>query len=320
MSSTASPVHVVVGAGPVGRAIAAQLAAAGQQVRVLTRSGTGPALPGVELRAVDATRPELLAEAARGATVLYNAANPRDYHRWESIWPPLAASLLSTARTTGAVLATVGNLYPYGPVDGPMYEDLPDAATYTNGRVRARMWADALEAHRAGDVRVVEVRASDYAGGGAYSHLSVAADSLVAGKTARLIGDPDQPHSWTGTADTARTLIAAAASADAHGRTWLVPTNAPRTQREVLTEVASAADLPLVRIAPLGRLGIRAVGMVMPAMRPMADTYYQFDRPFVVDDRAAREAFGIAPTPWAELVAEVADTALTARRTASQAA
>ena len=307
MSSTASPLHVVVGAGPVGRALATQLAAAGHPVRVLTRSGTGPALPGVELRAVDATRPELLAQAARGAAVLYNAANPRDYHRWESIWPPLAASLLSTARATGAVLATVGNLYPYGPVDGPMHESLPDAATYPNGLV-------------GGDARVVEVRASDYAGGGAYSHLSVAADSLAAGKTARLIGDPDQPHSWTGTADTARTLIAAADSADAHGRIWLVPTNAARTQREVLAEVASAAGLPMVRIAPLGRLGIRAVGMVMPSMRPMADTFYQFDRPFVVDDRAARERFGITPTPWAELVAEIADMALQARRTTSRAA
>ena len=118
----------------------------------------------------------------------------------------------------------------------------------------------------------------------------------------------------------ALSLIAAADSTEAHGRIWLVPTKAPRTQREVLTEVASAADLPMVRIAPLGRLGIRAVGMVMPSMRPMADTFYQFDRPFVMDDRAARERFGITPTPWAELVAEIADAAQRARRTTSRAA
>ena len=83
MSSTANPLHVVVGAGPVGPRPRGP-----SSPRRTTRSASspaaaaGPGLPGVELRAVDATRPELLAEAARGATVLYNAANPRDYHRW----------------------------------------------------------------------------------------------------------------------------------------------------------------------------------------------------------------------------------------------
>ena len=34
--------HVIIGAGPVGSATALRLAAAGQHVRVITRSGTGP--------------------------------------------------------------------------------------------------------------------------------------------------------------------------------------------------------------------------------------------------------------------------------------
>ena len=64
------------------------------------------------------------------------------------------------------MLVTIGNLYGYGPVDGPMTEDTPLAATGAKGRVRNRMWADALAAHRAGRVRVTEVRGSDYVGAG----------------------------------------------------------------------------------------------------------------------------------------------------------
>ena len=62
--------------------------------------------------------------------MLYNCANPADYTQWEARWPPLAASFLAAAERTGAVYAITGNLYPYGPVDGPLTEDLPDAAAY----------------------------------------------------------------------------------------------------------------------------------------------------------------------------------------------
>ncbi len=284
--------HVIVGAGPVGAALARQLTAAGHQVRVVTRSG-----------GTDASDPAALGAAASGAAVLYNAANPSDYHRWQEIWPPLAASLLAVAEQSGAVLATVGNLYPYGPVDGLLSEDLPDAATYPNGRVRAQMWADALAAHQAGRLRTVEVRASDYLGVGAHSHPGEATRAVQRGSAARIIGAPDQPHTWTSTEDTARTLIAAAADPTAHGRTWIVPSNAARTQRELVTDLATAAGRPVPAIKPVSRGLLRLIGVVSPMMRTLLGTYYQFDRPFVVDDRAARSHFGIEPTAWATLIA-----------------
>jgi 2-polyprenyl-6-methoxyphenol hydroxylase-like FAD-dependent oxidoreductase len=45
--------HVIVGAGPVGTATASLLADRGEQVRVITRRGTGPRRPEVELTAAD---------------------------------------------------------------------------------------------------------------------------------------------------------------------------------------------------------------------------------------------------------------------------
>ena len=307
---TPSNLHVVVGAGPVGTALATQLADAGHRVRSITRSGARPGADDrVEHVRADASDREQLARLTRGAAVIYNAANPTDYHRWSAIWPPLAASLLGAAEVNEAVLATVGNLYPYGRVDGPMHEGLPDAATFTNGRIRAQMWADALAAHRAGRVRAVEVRASDYVGAGAYSHVTVAAEQIAAGKrTIRVVGDPDQPHSWTATGDTARTLVAAALDESSHGRTWIVPSNPPRTQAEVAAEVAGVLGRPTPRLAGVGRGVLRALGLVQPAMRPMADTAYQFLAPFVVDDSEARNSLGIEPTPWDELVLETAKT------------
>ena len=97
--------HVIVGAGPVGTATANLLADRGEQVRVITRRGTGPERPEVERVAADATDSARLSELAEGAVALYNCANP-PYHQWLTDWPPLNQALLRAAESSGAVLAT----------------------------------------------------------------------------------------------------------------------------------------------------------------------------------------------------------------------
>ena len=120
--------HVIVGAGPVGSLTASLLARSGEDVRVITRRGAGPDDPRIERVRADASDPNVLRPLVSGAAALYNAASP-PYHRWASDWPPLAASLLSAAQSSGAVLVTASNLYAYGPSDHPMEESDPLAAT-----------------------------------------------------------------------------------------------------------------------------------------------------------------------------------------------
>src|SRR2546429_8958489 len=119
--------HVIVGAGPVGRTTARQLAERGEEVRLITRSGSGPEHPAIERVAADATDADRLTELTTGAAVLYNCANPQ-YHRWLTDWPPLASALLTAAERTGAVYALVNNLYGHGPVTGPITAATPLAA------------------------------------------------------------------------------------------------------------------------------------------------------------------------------------------------
>jgi nucleoside-diphosphate-sugar epimerase len=149
--------QVIVGAGTIGNAVAERLVADGHTVRMVTRSGSGPVHGSVERVAADAADAGRLTDLTRGATVLYNCANP-PYRRWGTDWPPLAAALLIAAERTGAVLVTTGNLYGYGPVDAPMTEDTPlRSAPGTKGAVRNRMWRAARAAHEAGRVHVTEL-------------------------------------------------------------------------------------------------------------------------------------------------------------------
>ncbi|TDC45265.1 NAD-dependent epimerase/dehydratase family protein [Micromonospora sp. KC207] len=295
--------HVIVGAGPVGTATAYRLAAAGERVRVVTRRGTGPDHPAVERVAADAADPDRLATLADGAVAVYNCANPA-YHRWARDWPPLAAALLTAAGRTGAVLATVGNLYGYGPVDGPMTEATPPAAAGTKGRVRNRMWAEALAAHRAGQARVTEVRGSDYLGVGTTSLPMLLLPPVLAGRRVVLPVDFDAPHTWTYVDDVARTLVVAAAAERAWGRAWHVPSPPAVSVRELATRAAALAGAPAPRLVRLPYPGLWLAGLVNPFARELRETAYQFDRPYLMDSTSATEILGVEPTPLDRALAQ----------------
>jgi nucleoside-diphosphate-sugar epimerase len=301
--------HLVVGAGPVGRHVAQLLAARGSEVVVATRSGTDAGIAGVRSLRLDASDPDALSAAAEGASVLHNCANPGDYTTWEQVWPPLARALLVAAERSGAVYAITGNLYPYGPVDVPMSEDLPDAATDHKGVLRARLWADAKALHDAGRIRTVEVRGSDYVGPGvgANGHVTRQLPGLLRGRRAWVIGRKDQPHTFTDVLDVARLLIAAAEDDTALGRTWNVPSNPAVTQQQALTDVMAALGRPAPKVSETPSLVLAAGARVVPMMREVHELSYQWTRPYVLDDSAARAHFAMQPTPWDEVCRRTAN-------------
>jgi nucleoside-diphosphate-sugar epimerase len=289
--------HVVVGAGPVGTATARLLMERGHQVRIVTRSGSGP--EGADRVAADAADAARLADLVEGAVAIYNCVNPT-YSRWEQDWPPIAAALLHAAESSGAVLATVGNLYGYGRVDAPMTEQTPLAATGHKGQVRNAMWRDALAAHEAGRIRTFEVRGSDYLGGN--SLLSyVVTPALRKGRRAFVPADLDAPHTWTCTDDVAALLVTGVYDERAWGRVWHVPSNPPLSIRE-LSAIAAAQLGAKAKLTSMPYAVLWAAGLVDPMARELRETQHQFRHAFVLDSTAARETFGLEPTPIEEAV------------------
>ncbi|MCY1159368.1 MAG: epimerase [Citricoccus sp.] len=305
-----SSYHLILGAGPVGRATASLLADRGHDVVLASRSGTGPEVRGARRLALDAADAPALTRAATGAAVVYNCMNPGDYTRWEIEWPPLQTAMLAAAESTGAVLASVSNLYMYGPQrqGSVLTPASPEDGTDHKGVLRGSMDREALAAHRSGRIRTVIVRASDYVGTGVGANgmgTRLVPDAL-AGKRAVFLGDPDLPHSWSDVADVAATLVTAAAAPTAHGRVWFAATNPPRTQRELLTEVLAAVGQPMVRTSTVPAWALRALGAVVPFVRELQGVQYQFTGAWVIDSTATERELGIAPTPWAEVLRRTA--------------
>lgn len=316
MAAPAAPsTHVVLGAGPVGRAVVAALTARGLEPAVVTRSGA--AVPGAVSRAADVTEAAQAAAALAGAEVVFQCAQPA-YHRWPEEFPALQAGIVDAAEAAGALLVVAENLYGYGPHDGSLTEDLPLAATTRKGRVRAEMWEALEAAHDAGRLRVVAGRASDFFGPGVEG--SAVGDRffgpLVKGKAAEAAGDPDRLHSYTYVADFGEALVRLSETPAAWGRAWHVP-NAPTVSTRALAARAAALAGTQGRVRAFARWQLRLVGLFVPAVREMVEMLYEFEEDFVVDHSAYAAVCGDHATPLDEsLAATVAAT----RRTAPTAA
>jgi nucleoside-diphosphate-sugar epimerase len=300
-----SGLHVVFGAGQIGRVLAALLAERGVTVRVVSRRRPAGLAEGTDWRAADATDLDAASDSSKGAAVIYQCLNA-PYAQWPERFPPLQRGVLAAAERTGALLVSLENLYGYGTTLGrPMTEDLPLAATGVKGRARAEMTTELLAAAAAGRVRIVIGRASDFFGPGVTAGSTLGErvfGNALAGRRADFIGNPDLPHTYSYVPDIAAGLATLGTDARAVGEVWHLPGPATGTTRALLNLVAAEIG-HRVGVRSLPKLAVRGLGLVNPVLRELAETYYQFSEPFILDTSKYQAAFGPAGTPLADAVA-----------------
>ncbi|MEV7135226.1 NAD-dependent epimerase/dehydratase family protein [Arthrobacter sp. NPDC093128] len=300
--------HVIFGTGAIGLATFDALRRRGRTVRLVNRSGQAPVPDGIEVAAGDASDPVFAAEAARGAAVVYQTLNP-PYSQWSAQFPALQSGVLAAAESSGARLVSMENVYMYGRPDGrPLTEDRANNAHTKKGQLRARMSQELLTAHSAGRVQVAIGRASDYFGprGGAQSNLGDRAfPAALAGKTANVLGDPDQPHTYTYIPDIGEGLAVLGEHPDAPGEIWHLPNDPDtRTTRELVDMIYKLAGQPSARLRTLPPLLLRGLSLFNPTIRELLEMQYQFEEPFIVDSSKITDRLGLTATPIDEALAE----------------
>jgi nucleoside-diphosphate-sugar epimerase len=300
------PQHLIVGAGWIGSELARQLVARGDDVTVATRSGT--ALPGTTAKVLDASDPVAFVLAAERMDTIFLCTNP-PYPDWARRWPPVFAAAINAASVSGAGLVVMGNLYSYGSPTGPMSEHTPENTTEAKGIIRRDGWARVREAHQYGEIRAVEVRASDYFGAGVTgtAHLGESYfRQVLASKTARVVGSPTALHSWSYLPDIAATMIAAAGYAGDWGRVWHVPSGA--ASRIHIADQLNARFGSHGSVAGYPAWVLRSLGLVSPLIREVYASSYQFQVPYVIDSTETERELGIAATPWDDALFTVAES------------
>jgi nucleoside-diphosphate-sugar epimerase len=295
--------HVVLGTGQAGRQVVDRLAALDHEVVAVNRSGA-PVPGAARVLGGDLLDAGFVAQACVGAEVVYACLNV-DYAHWPERFPPLQRSVVRGARGAGARLVVLENLYGYGPTGGrPLTEDLPLAATYEKGEVRARMSEQLLEHHRAGDLEVAIGRASDYFGPGVRESIlgEQVIQAVLHGKRVPVLGDPDLPHSYSFTPDVGAGLVTLGNHGEAFGQAWHLPVAEARTTREVVEQLGRLAGQE-PRLLPAGAGTLRVLGIFRPQLRELRHTLYQCQQPWIVDDSRFRATFGDLSTPLDEALA-----------------
>lgn len=293
--------HVIFGTGPLGMSVMKALVKRDKSVRMVNRSGKAEVPAGVEVVASDAYTPSQAIEASRGASVVYQCAQP-GYAEWVEKFPPLQASILEGAAVNKAKFIVGDNLYMYGDTDGkPLVETLPNYAHTRKGKTRAAMAEAVLAAHRTGKIQAAIARGSDFYGAGVLGSTlgERIFEPMLQGKAAQAVGNLDVPHSYTYIEDFGEALAILGERDEALGQVWHVPNAPTLTTREILTLAFQIAGQP-AKISTMGKMMMRIGGLFIPEARETVEMMYEFEKPFVVDHQKFERAFGNHATPFAE--------------------
>lgn len=305
--------HVVFMPGPLGRMVAARLAAAGRHVRLVRRDGAEPALPGVEAVTADLRDGSEIRAAVHGAEAVYHCVSGACAGReWDELLPRLHAHLVDAAGRAGARLVVLDDLSAYGSLGGrPISEDTPPAPRTRSGALRARLFEDLAAAACRGDVRAVVGRASDLFGPAVWGD-SVLGErfwrDVVAGQPGPFPGNPDTVHTWHYAADVAAALVVLGRDPASDGL-WMLPCAPAHPTRALVGRMAAA----LGHVVPLRRdprLGAGALGLALHHAREEAEAAHRFEEPWLVDDGRFRERYGDLATPLDRAARQTVDDAL----------
>ena len=286
----------VVGAGQIGAPVVESLALRGMQVTWVSRTRPKFVPAGVEHKCVDARDAAALADAVRGASAVIAAVNPATYdvQVWRETLPPLQRGLIDAVGSVGARLVLLDALYLYAPDQGPLSPHTAQNPQTEKGKIRKQTADMLVEAQAQGRIRATTLRASDFWGPDLSAALLTRQGlaGLRAGKRPFLIGDPDQPHAFSHRDDVVCGLVnLALAERDVEGKVFHAPV-VHVTPRELVAAVARALGVDVRPFVAPGWM-LRAIGLFSKSTRGLLEMLPQWRNPYLVDDRAYCDRFGV---------------------------
>ena len=303
---------LVLGAtGGIGGEMARRLRAGGWRVKALVRSVEAAGrLPGIDCGVGDAMVRDDVVAAARGASVIVHAVNPPGYRNWAELVLPMIDNTLAAARAHGARVVLPGTVYNYGPDAFPLIaEDAPQTPATRKGAIRVELERRLQEAARAGEARVLIVRAGDFFGPRAANNWF--SQGMVApGARPKAIQDPNTAgvgHQWAYLPDVAETMVQLLARDDLEdfARFHMAGHWDPDGTAMIAAVVRALAE-PTVRVKPLPWWALRLAALVAETPRELMEMRYLWKQSVRLD--GARLAARLGEEPNTPLDVAVRET------------
>jgi len=297
-------IAIIGAAGAVGRAVADEMETRGLRPAVLGRDAArlerlfrGRA----ELRPVDLSDTDAAARALEGVTkAVYCVGLPYpEFNRH----PVLMRAAVQAARKAGVQrMVVVSSVYSYGrPRTERVSEDHPREPESRKGRFRKEQEDAAIAAHEPGVFETLVLHLPDFYGPYASNSLAhMMLESLMAGRPARWLGDPDLPHEFVFMPDAARVIVDLLEHPGCSGRRWNFAGPGAISGRQ-FAELAANEIGCRARVVRTGRWMLIMAGLFSPLLRQLIELQYLGETPVLLDDRALDSALGgLHKTPYAE--------------------
>jgi nucleoside-diphosphate-sugar epimerase len=298
--------QTILGAnGVIGRELSRLLPAYTDRVRQVSRTPRATNGPN-ELVSADLRDTRATADAVAGSSVAYLVAGLKYDHRvWQEEWPIVMRNAIDACKRHGCALVFFDNVYAYGLVNGVMTEDRPYNPISRKGEVRARLATMFMDEVKRGDLHGLIVRSADFYGPGATLSLTHATvtERLKGGKTPQWIGNPKAIHTFTYTADAARSVALLGNTPTAYGQVWHAATShEPMTGEKYVRMACELAGRPYkLQVAPRWMLSL--MGVFAPIVRENMEMLYQFEQDYRFDSSKLERAFGVTATTYREGIA-----------------
>jgi nucleoside-diphosphate-sugar epimerase len=291
-------------AGAIGRVAVPELLSRGHDVRLVGRNRAKlEAIRGgwgaVEIVTADLGDPAAARRAAQGVdAIVYAVGLP--YHE-SAQYPPLMRTAVETARAAGVrQFLLISTVYPYGRAQTPTVAETHSREPQTRkGRNRKAQADIVLGAHDPAGLRTAVLILPDFYGPTAdLSYAKEIFDAALSAKTANVIGPLDVRHEYVYVPDVAPVIADLLATPDAFGRAYNFAGAGTITTREFIAAAEHAAG-KRIRALAANKTLLRMLGTFNPLMREIAEMYYLFTDPVVLDDGALRAVLpNLRKTPY----------------------
>lgn len=311
-------VAIVGAAGAIGRAVADELEKRGERPVVIgrDRSKLERCFGGrAAIRPADLDSEESAVQALQGVRqAVYCVGLP--YPQFDR-HPVLMRAALRAARKAGVErMIVVSSVYSYGrPRAGRVSEDHPREPEARKGQFRKEQEDAAIAAHQPGLFETLVLHLPDFYGPYASNSLAhMMLESLMSGKAARWLGDPDLPHEFVFVPDAGRLAVELLAHGECFGRRWNFAGPGAITARRFV-ELAAKEIGCRPRLLPTGRWMLRLGGLFNPLLRELVELQYLGETPVLLDDTALASALGgLHKTPYEEGVRRMVEWMRSASR------
>ena len=302
----------ILGTGQLGLAIMQLLLDKNPNEKILLVNRTGKlkiSIPkNVQVTAADVTSKTDMVDLAGRSDLIFSCTD-KPYDKWTDFYPATSSALAYALSETNTKLVFSDNLYSYGNVSGnEMNEQMPHSAKTKKGKIRAGVINTLLYSGETFNNRVAFVKAADFIGPGIHKGI-FGTDFLhrvYNGKTVRLFGNIDLPHTFTYINDFAAAMINVGAANDTFGQIWHVP-NAPALSLDKWLHLFEVVTNKKIKKSVTPKFIIRIAGLFNSFIKELYEMAYQFEYPYLVNHDKYLNRFGNHITYPSDIVKETVE-------------